>query len=72
MTKQTHRWLTLVAVAALAACSGEGRTQFLSLGTAGTGGIYYPLGGAIASRLSPSQHSQLKMYSSSQAPASVP
>ncbi|MEJ2678191.1 MAG: TAXI family TRAP transporter solute-binding subunit, partial [Gemmatimonadota bacterium] len=26
--------------------------QFLSIGTAGTGGIYYPLGGAIASRLS--------------------
>lgn len=25
---------------------------FMSLGTAGTGGIYYPLGGAIASRLS--------------------
>ena len=31
--------------------SGGGR-QFLSIGTAGTGGIYYPLGGAIASRLS--------------------
>ncbi len=28
------------------------RRQFLSLGTAGTGGIYYPLGGAIANRLS--------------------
>ncbi|MEM7417809.1 MAG: TRAP transporter fused permease subunit [Gemmatimonadota bacterium] len=26
--------------------------EFMSLGTAGTGGIYYPLGGAIASRLS--------------------
>jgi TRAP transporter TAXI family solute receptor len=36
-----------------AACGdGEGRVQFLSIGTAGTGGIYYPLGGAIASRLS--------------------
>lgn len=31
--------------------SGGGR-QFLSIGTAGTGGIYYPIGGAIASRLS--------------------
>lgn len=31
--------------------SGGGRS-FLSIGTAGTGGIYYPLGGAIASRLS--------------------
>ncbi len=31
--------------------AGGGRS-FLSIGTAGTGGIYYPLGGAIASRLS--------------------
>jgi len=31
--------------------TGGGR-RFLSLGTGGTGGIYYPLGGAIASRLS--------------------
>ena len=31
--------------------AGGGR-EFLSIGTAGTGGIYYPLGGAIASRLS--------------------
>ena len=30
----------------------DGSRRFLSLGTAGTGGIYYPLGGAIASRLS--------------------
>ncbi len=38
----------------LSACSGDGasRRQFLSLGTGGTGGVYYPLGGAIASRLS--------------------
>lgn len=36
----------------LAACGGEGSRQFLSIGTAGTGGVYYPLGGAIASRLS--------------------
>jgi len=41
----------LVAII-LAACGGEGRREFLSLGTAGTGGVYYPLGGAIASRLS--------------------
>jgi len=36
-------------------CGGEGRgarQEFLSLGTAGTGGIYYPLGGAITSLLS--------------------
>jgi TRAP transporter TAXI family solute receptor len=36
----------------LAACGGEGSVQFLSIGTAGTGGVYYPLGGAIASRMS--------------------
>lgn len=36
-------------------CGGEGASgsrEFLSLGTAGTGGIYYPLGGALASRMS--------------------
>ena len=42
---------SLLACAVLAACGAEG-TQFLSIGTAGTGGVYYPLGGAIASRLS--------------------
>ena len=31
---------------------GGGGRQFLSIGTAGTGGIYYPIGGALASRLS--------------------
>ena len=36
----------------LASCSNSSPQQFLSLGTAGTGGIYYPLGGAIAARLS--------------------
>jgi TRAP transporter 4TM/12TM fusion protein/TRAP transporter TAXI family solute receptor len=51
----------MVILAALVLVSGCGerstvkRTStrhFLSIGTAGTGGIYYPLGGAIASRLS--------------------
>ena len=48
------RWATLaVAVAGwTAACGLEGGRTFLSLGTGGTGGIYYPLGGALASRLS--------------------
>jgi TRAP transporter 4TM/12TM fusion protein/TRAP transporter TAXI family solute receptor len=32
--------------------AGGGVEEFMSLGTAGTAGIYYPLGGAIASRLS--------------------
>lgn len=42
-------------VSFLAACASQeadGSRRFLSLGTGGTGGIYYPLGGAIASRLS--------------------
>lgn len=36
----------------IAACTGAGPQEFLSLGTGGTGGIYYPLGGALAARLS--------------------
>jgi len=36
------------------ACAGGDATpvRFLSIGTGGTGGVYYPLGGAIANRLS--------------------
>ena len=45
-------WRTVVGIVLLSACGGEGSVEFLSLGTAGTGGVYYPLGGAIASRLS--------------------
>lgn len=53
MVKTILRSCAAFAVVATAACGGgEGRAEFLSLGTAGTGGIYYPLGGAIASRLS--------------------
>ena len=46
--------LSMLTAGALAGCGGEGgpRVEFLSLGTAGTGGIYYPIGGALASRLS--------------------
>lgn len=44
--------LGLTGVATACGAGGEGGTRFLSLGTAGTGGIYYPLGGAVASRLS--------------------
>ncbi len=37
----------------IAACTGgESAPAFLSIGTGGTGGVYYPLGGALASRLS--------------------
>lgn len=42
-----------VLASTLLACTGEGGPRrFLSLGTGGTGGVYYPLGGALASRLS--------------------
>jgi TRAP transporter TAXI family solute receptor len=40
------------AAVAAAACEPGGERRFLSLGTGGTGGVYYPLGGALASRLS--------------------
>ena len=45
---------TVAAALLASACAGDGagRVEFLSLGTAGTGGIYYPIGGALASRLS--------------------
>lgn len=54
-----HRSLLTGGVGLLLLCllggcgdgSGGGRRAFLSLGTAGTGGIYYPIGGALASRL---------------------
>jgi len=42
-----------VVLALMQACGGGGAPRtFLSIGTGGTGGIYYPLGGALASRLS--------------------
>jgi TRAP transporter TAXI family solute receptor len=56
MTKKAGWIIMAGAVAVLASgCSGEGgqaSRRFLSLGTAGTGGIYYPIGGAMASLLS--------------------
>jgi TRAP transporter TAXI family solute receptor len=42
----------LVSVAACSGGEGGGARRFLSIGTGGTGGVYYPLGGAIANRLS--------------------
>ena len=56
----TDRWRRVLTAAVpalvltLMGCGERpgGSGRFLSLGTAGTGGIYYPLGGAIASRLS--------------------
>lgn len=49
-----RRFVVGCALLVFAACGGEGgpRATFLSVGTGGTGGIYYPLGGALASRLS--------------------
>lgn len=47
--------LLLVMAGFLAAqpgCEGSGAGSFMSIGTGGTGGIYYPVGGALASRMS--------------------
>lgn len=43
-----------ILLLALVSCGGgeAGPRRFLSIGTGGTGGVYYPLGGALASRLS--------------------
>lgn len=49
------RLLIVVGLAAIGiACSGAGRgdTRYLSIATGGTGGVYYPYGGAIARLLS--------------------
>lgn len=42
----------LALAVTFAACGGEGARQFLSIGTGGTGGVYYPLGGGLAAELS--------------------
>lgn len=48
-----RRTLLFTALILLAACAGgESTSVFRSIGTGGTGGVYYPLGGALASRLS--------------------
>lgn len=43
--------LLLVAMAAVAGCENPGTSRFMSIGTAGTGGIYYVLGGALANQM---------------------
>lgn len=45
---------TLLLATALGCSGGEGGggRRFLSIGTGGTGGVYYPLGGALANKLS--------------------
>lgn len=50
--RRTCPTLVLAATLLAAGCAGDAPARFLTLGTAGTGGIYYPLGGALASRLS--------------------
>jgi TRAP transporter TAXI family solute receptor len=47
------RALLALTVAGVAGCTGDqgGGRRFMSIGTAGTGGLYYPIGGAFASRL---------------------
>lgn len=42
----------LVVLLSMGCSDGGARRQFMSLGTGGTGGIYYPLGGALTNRLS--------------------
>lgn len=50
-----YRSVLVISLLMLAACGGgESAPVFHSIGTGGTGGIYYPLGGALASRLSAS------------------
>jgi TRAP transporter TAXI family solute receptor len=46
--------LAVILTATLSSCGAAdgGARRFLSIGTGGTGGVYYPLGGALASRLS--------------------
>jgi uncharacterized protein len=55
MTHRPRPWRGVLFVASgllLTACGeGYGSDRFMSLGTAGTGGIYYVLGGALASHL---------------------
>lgn len=41
----------LVAASALAGCESGTRGSYMSIGTGNAGGVYYPVGGALASRL---------------------
>ncbi len=46
-----YRWLLIIAVLTftlLTAGAAAAKTQFISIGTGGTGGIYYPYGGGVA------------------------
>lgn len=52
MRRPTVFALALLVLSLVAGCGGSEPRQFLSIGTGSTGGIYYPFGGALASRLS--------------------
>lgn len=38
----------VAGVAGLAGCTGDDQQEFITIGTGGTGGVYYPLGGGMA------------------------
>ncbi len=48
----TRAAIVAAVVAGLAACSSGPQTKFLSIATGGTGGVYYPYGGALARLIS--------------------
>jgi TRAP transporter TAXI family solute receptor len=47
----TGRCAAVFLAAAVAACGGVSDARFLSIATGGTGGVYYPYGGALANLL---------------------
>lgn len=60
---------TLAIATLLAACDAAPGRQYMSIGTGGTGGIYYVLGGALASELS--RRDSLRQYTAEVTGASV-
>ena len=48
--KQTRCWLAVLSILVLVLSAGAAtaKTTFISIGTGGTGGIYYPYGGGVA------------------------
>jgi TRAP transporter TAXI family solute receptor len=61
--------LALALLFPLAGCDSGARDRFMSIGTGGTGGVYYVLGGAIASRLN--QQDPERQYTAEVTGASV-
>lgn len=52
--------LSAILLPSLTGCGDGASDRFLSIGTAGTGGLYYVLGGALASQLT--QHDPARQY----------